>query len=151
MLILSWAEKTKKVIDTTLDFCSICKRATPFEVRYEKKTAGAFFVSLASWDKKYYLVCGRCSNGFLIKQDKVDFALIKYSEAPDQLLATEIFKKIEKFFINGDYLKSLDFKSFNREITDNLKEEYNKKDLDFVLEVFNKMLLATLKESTDSK
>lgn len=151
MLILNWGEKTKKVTDTTLDFCSICKRATPFEIRYEKKTAGAFFISVASWNKKYYLVCERCSNGFSIKQDKVDFALVKYSEAPEQLLATEIFREIEKFFIDGDYIKSLDFESFNREISDKLKEEYNKKDVEFVLEVFNKMLFATLKESTESK
>lgn len=141
MILVNWGNKTKEVTDITLDYCNICQRPTPFEIRYEKKTAGAFFISLASWDKKYYLVCHRCSNGFLIKNEAVQNKLLEYSEAPSIEKSAEIFKKIEKEFIDGNYMTIEKIDSFKSDMHNKLKNDYSDKDINYVLSVFDSLVL----------
>lgn len=142
MILLNWGEKSKKICNASIDFCSNCNKINAFNIYQTKKTVGAFFISLKSWEEKYYLVCENCTAGFPINDNKIDIALRGYTEAPSLELSLEIFKELEKLFISENYLSSDEkLKKFSDDAIKILnKNGYNEKDIIFIIPALLKLL-----------
>ncbi len=137
MIIFNWGEKSKKVCDASIYNCSNCNHLAPFEIRTDEKTAGVFFISMAKWGKKYYLVCQNCSAGFPILEDKIDETLKLFTEAPSHTLSAEIYKELKDLFISGNYLGSEEkLSKYPDEAKSVLKEKgYRENDVNYIIPI----------------
>lgn len=101
-----------------------------------KKTVGIFLVSLIKWDKKYYLVCNTCQNGFLIKKELEKEVIRFYSELSDSKIVVEIYKKLKNdliFYINNYKYPKKDFSLEKMKIEIlNKKWDFSKKDIEYI-------------------
>ncbi len=133
-MIFNWGEKSKKVCDASIYNCSNCNHLAPFEIRTDEKTAGMFFISMAKWGKKYYLVCQNCSAGFPVLEDKVEETLRIFTEAPSHNLSAEIYKELKDVLVNGNYFSSEEkLSKYPEEVMLILKEKgYKEKDIKYI-------------------
>ena len=143
-MIINWGEKSKKVCDASINECSNCKDISTFEIRTMEKTAGMFFVSMAKWDKKYYLVCLQCSAGFPLSEGKEDEAIKFYTELADNDTSIDIHNKIDNLFVKyiptDEGLKNIN--DFITSAKENLKiEGYREKDIEWIMSVYLKHAL----------
>ena len=138
LFLLNWGEKSKKVCDASISYCSNCNHVSTFEIRSCEKTAGMFFISMAKWSKKYYLVCQKCSAGFPIKEEKIDEALRLFTEAPSHQVSMKIYHALEELFVSGDYSCSEErLLKYADEALAVLKEKgYQENDIRFITPVF---------------
>lgn len=151
MIIGGWGEKSKKIADAGIIKCRNCKNNATFEVRDLVKSASLFFVPVAKWDKKTYLVCTICTAGYEISEEDKNKLLQDIASLPSNEISTQLWNKIDHVFI--EFVKnaqtkgrSLSEPSFFEDWINLGKEEmqkegFKKDDVEYVLGVFTKSLL----------
>lgn len=146
MFLLNWGSKGKRVCSGGIHFCDNCKHITTTEVRVIEKSVGLFFVPVARWDKKFYLVCNVCSAGVPILSEKTGEFIRLVTSGPSDALALKICDRVLHIFVEGDYMSSEEKLNSFPEVTTTLleKEGYKKEHIENIIPVFLKNFAHTL-------
>lgn len=155
MIIGGWGEKSKKIADAGILKCRNCKHNTAFEVHDLTKNASLFFVPVAKWGKKTYLVCTICTAGFEISETDKNKLLQDIASLPSNEISMQLWNKIDRIFVgfakNAHAKgKNLSDPSFFEDWLNFGQEEMNKEgfkndDIKYVLGIFTKNLLDSVK------
>lgn len=142
MLLFNWGSKGKKVCDGGIHFCTNCNHVNTMEIQVIEKNIGLFFVPVAKWDKKFYLMCNRCTARFPLLDNKVSEFIRLATDGPSNELAIKIYNEIDKVFIEGKFLSSTGkLDSFPEQVVDILKVKgYEVSDIEKVLPAYLKGL-----------
>ena len=102
MIIFGWGKKSKKIADIGLMRCKNCNNISGYELRELSRRASLYFISVAKWNKKYYLTCPICDAGYEIEESKKNMVLQETAMLPDNNTALNIWNDLIKF-INDNF------------------------------------------------
>jgi len=145
MIIIGWGKKSKKIADAGIMKCGNCNNYSAFEIRELSSKVSLYFIPIAKWKKKTYLVCALCDAGYELSEKNKEKILQETVKIPDNKTSIELYNKIDSLFV--DYaerrkLKAKDMKDWDKFIEKELeKEGYKKEDTGYVLSVYAKSLL----------
>lgn len=138
LLLFGWGKKSKKLADAGIMKCKNCNNYSTFEVRELAKNINVYFIPIAKWDKRTFLVCTICEAGYELTKEGREKILQEMMTIPDNKTSVEIFNKIDSLFV--DYMKTKKeegFKDWDKHIKKELaKEGYKKDDIDYVLPIY---------------
>lgn len=151
MSVIIWGRRQglKKIADAGIMKCDRCGQLSTFEVEEFSKKATLYFVPIAKWGSKVYLVCTKCQNGFEIKDEKRAELAEAVAKLPDNKTSVAIYNKMDTLFVsfveslNGDRSK---LSGWNQYVTTELAKFYREDSVNYVLGVFNNNLLANNKK-----
>ena len=136
MIILGWGKRSKKIIDIGLLRCSNCNNIAGFELRELSNRVSLYFVSVAKWKKRIYMVCPVCDAGFELDEGQKNEIINESINLPDNEKSLTIWDYIVNAFNNfeGDYTK---IDNFLKEIYNDLVNiGYKKDDIMYVIDFF---------------
>jgi len=146
MIIGGWGKKSKKIADAGLLKCKNCNNTAAFEVRELANTASLYFIPVAKWNKKTYLVCPICEAGYELSEDDAKKLMQEIASLPSNDTSTEIWNKVDALFV-GFMKENKNFEEWNDFAKNELSKHYKKDDAEYVLSCYNYNLL----ESIDKK
>ncbi len=148
ILIGGWGKKTKKIADAGLIKCKNCNNTAAFEIRELANTASAFFIPVAKWNKKNYLICPICTAGYELSDDDKNKLLQEVATLPNNEIATSIWNELDALFV--DFMnEKKDLEEWNKTALEKLEQKYKRDDLEYVLASFNQNLLESVNNSTE--
>lgn len=145
MILVGWGKNAKHEADLGIMKCSNCSNYAPFVLITTKRKATLYFIPVAKWDKKYYMMCGVCEAGLEMDEEKAQELIREVISYPSNDLALEIFSKMEDK-ISSSIEKLLEsetntgeefVKTFTDKVIENAKADgYQEKDINCVISVF---------------
>ena len=146
MIIAGWGKKAKKLADAGLYKCENCNNITTFELKELANYASAYFIKIAKWKKKYYLICSICDAGYELTEDAKNEILKISIEIPSNFEIINIWKDVDALCSN--YLnKGNDIEEWPKyAIHEMQNKEYSKSSIEYVLTYFNQYLIDLLKK-----
>lgn len=147
LIIGGWGKKSEKVADAGINKCKNCNNRSLFEVRTLSNTVSAFFVPVAKWNKRYYLVCLTCEAGFEIPEESAKELLVHTASLPDNQTSLLIYNSIDKLFV--EYIKSgQKLEKWNEHATTTLKNEgFSLDNILYILSSYNQSLIDSQNKS----
>ncbi|HED38013.1 MAG TPA: zinc-ribbon domain-containing protein [Ignavibacteria bacterium] len=140
MIIGGWGKKSKKVADAGLLRCKNCNNTAAFEIRELASTASLYFIPVAKWNKKTYLVCPICKAGYELPEDDVKKLMQEIVSLPSNDTSIEIWNKIDLLFV--EFTKeNKNLEEWNDFAKEELSKTYKKDDTKYVLSCYNKSLV----------
>ena len=67
VFVAGWGEHGRILGKSLPKLCSHCNNENPHNVVEQNKKITLFFVPVAKWEYKYYLLCPICSRGYELK------------------------------------------------------------------------------------
>ena len=84
MIIAGWGEKAKELAFVGINKCPKCKNHVPMDLYELANKVSLYFIPIAKFNKKYFVVCSLCENGFEIDEEgKLKFLRIS-TELPNK-------------------------------------------------------------------
>jgi len=140
MIIFGWGKGAKKLADIGFNKCPNCKNYSWFYLCELSSKVKVYFVPVAKFNKKYYMVCSVCSAGLELTSKEKDEILRESVEFPSQELSIEIWNKLDDMFSKLSEAmetdKSLDAEEFIERATSELREQYDEKYFDVVAQTY---------------
>ncbi len=148
MIIIGWGKQSKKIADAGIMKCKNCNNYSAFEVRELANNIKLYFIPIAKWGKKTYLVCTICDAGYELNEEGKKEILQETIKIPDNKTSIEIFNKVDSLFVKYAESKAMkDLKGWDREVKRELKGEgYREEDIDYILAIYAESLLDSIKE-----
>lgn len=147
-IFFGWGQNSKKIADLGLKECENCHNIVGFELREVSKTAKLYFVPIAKWEKKYFIVCPICEAGYEVNEFKKNKVIQETISLPDNETSINIWNELSE-------LVTSDFQEFSKkkDIYDYVKKELSKKgyDEDDILYVYRFFFEYFLKISKKNK
>jgi len=143
MIIGGWGKKSKKVADAGLLKCKNCNNTAAFEVRELANTASLYFIPVAKWNKKTYLVCPICEAGYELSEDDTKKLMQEIASLPSNDISTEIWNKIDSLFV-GFMKENKNLEEWNDFVKGELSKTYKKDDTEYVLSCYNQSLVDSM-------
>lgn len=146
MIIFGWGKKSKKIADIGLMRCKNCNNISGYELRELSRRASLYFISVAKWNKKYYLTCPICDAGYEIEESKKNMVLQETAMLPDNNTALNIWNDLIKF-INDNFSDDKNSKENILDFIENKLAEkgYKKDDIRYVIGVFYQEMIQNKK------
>ncbi len=94
MIFFGWGKKSKKITDVGLMRCQNCDNITGFELREMSNRVSLYFIPVAKWNKKCYLVCPVCDAGFEVEDSKKQMIIEETAMLPDNNTAISIWDEL---------------------------------------------------------
>ncbi len=143
ILIGGWGKKSKKIADAGLLKCKNCNNTVAFEVRELAKTASLFFVPVAKWSKKTYLVCPICEAGYELSENDTKKLLQEVASLPSNDVSTAIWNEIDSLFVK--FMKeNKNLEEWNNFAKETLSKNRKSDDVEYVLSCYNRDLADSL-------
>ena len=129
LVLFGWGKKSKKLADAGIMRCKNCNNYSTFEIRELTKNINLYFIPIAKWNKRTFLVCTTCEAGYELTKEGQEEILQEVMKIPDNKTSIEIFNKADSLFV--DYVenkKKKDFKGWDKHIKKELMKEGNKEN-----------------------
>ena len=144
-IIYGWGKKSKHLADMGIDKCNNCNNYAPFEVRELSNNASLFFVPMAKWNKKSYLVCTTCNAGYELNEETKNKFLADSVKLPSNSICVEIWNKIDEFLAQR-IKQGTNADGWVNDVILEFESIYGKTNLVFVLSRYTQFLQDTAKE-----
>ncbi|MFW0862649.1 MAG: zinc-ribbon domain-containing protein [Candidatus Komeilibacteria bacterium] len=137
MLIFGWGKKSKKIADVGLMTCRNCMNVAGAEVRELSNKASLYFVPVAKWNKKYYLVCPVCDAGFELDEKSMNELLASVANLPSNEVSIKIYNDVIDFFNNCNDDPANNLNKIMTDLEQVLKDKgYKEDDMRYVVGFF---------------
>lgn len=147
-IVIGWAKDAKELAYAGIEKCPNCKNWAHFTVYEFAKKVSVFFVKVARFSKKYYLVCNVCQAGAEISPREKDEFLRGTISLPSQEEVEEIWSRLVEIwsdFCASSMNRGKQKNQFKEEVVETemelLKQEYAPQDVDYVSSRFYQYLL----------
>jgi len=143
MIIAGWGKKSKKIADAGLLKCRNCNNIAAFEVRELANTASLYFIPVAKWHRKTYLVCPICKTGYELSEEGTKNFLQEIASLPSNDKSIELWNKIDVLFVK--FMKeNKNLEEWNDFAKEELSKENKIDDVEYVLSCYNRNLVDSL-------
>lgn len=95
-LIFGWGKNSKEVGYIGLQKCPVCNHFANFTINEVANNIKVYFIPIAKYNKKRYVVCGRCQNGWELDEDKYNILMLESMKAFTPERTLELWKDISK-------------------------------------------------------
>lgn len=95
MLFVGWGKKGKEIAYAGIEKCPHCRNWTHFAIFETTKRVTLYFVPVASWDRKAYLVCGTCETAWELEPSAVSKTLADSARLPPREQAEAIWRDLD--------------------------------------------------------
>ena len=145
MLIGGWGKKSKKIADAGLLKCKNCNNTAVFDVRELANTASLYFVPIAKWNKKNYLVCSICGAGYELSEEDSVKLMQEIASLPSNNTSIEIWNRIDILF-SGFIKEKKNLDGWNDFAKNELIKTQKRDDVEYVLSCYNRDLLESMNQ-----
>ena len=76
-IIWGWSSEANTVAELGQQFCTVCKQDRPFRITHTYRRFHVFWITILSWNTKYFYHCTAYSRGHKIGKREVHQALGK--------------------------------------------------------------------------
>lgn len=145
MFIAGWGKDNKKIAEAGIRRCDNCNNYTTWEIYKTSKKTTLYFIPIAKWKKKYFLVCTTCNASYELKKSKKDEFLENVVRIPDNNVCAKIWNKIDSnfciFLKNNTIDENKNISNWSKAIITELKNKgYKEKDIKYVLNIYIRYL-----------
>lgn len=144
MIITSWGKKAKLIGYIGIMKCPNCKNYTHFSLYELFSNIKLYFVTVAKYNKKRYVVCSICEAGLELNEEDYNALVSALPQRFNEMKTTEIWNYItDKINAHTDgYLFSEEvFESFITNLKEELFEKYgNEENLNEIITTYFKQL-----------
>ncbi len=145
MIIGGWGKKSKKIADAGFFKCENCNNIATFEVHELANSISLYFIPVAKWSKKVYLVCSICQAGYELSESDTKKLLQETATLPDNITVAKIWNKMDSLFVKfTEGKKSLE--GWDEFAIDELSKTYKEDDIEYILAHYNQGLIDSLDE-----
>ena len=95
-VFFGWGKKGKVVGYIGIDKCPNCKNYVHFQLYEYANNVNLYFVPVAKWNKKIYLVCSQCEAAWELKDDLKEEMLDKALRTPDPKVIDLIWDRVDE-------------------------------------------------------
>ena len=137
-IVAGWGKKAKELAYCGINKCGNCKNYS-HSLLFEVATkVDVWFLPIAKFGRKYYLVCGLCEAGVELDQGDKDVIVRESVSLPDMNTANEIWTAIDGIVaesIKADTLNEAGVDALGIAI-DHLAQKYPESAVDYVRSVY---------------
>jgi len=152
VIVFGWGKKAKRLANAGMSKCPNCHNWTAFGVFSRASAVSLYFVPVAKFGTKFYLVCSTCDAGFEINDAKKTELLRASCDLPTTEHMISIWNALDDAALKlsqwspsqGAPCPSL------LEATEALKSTYSAADVDYVARMFAASLADVDEQSTGS-
>lgn len=101
MLFVGWGKKAREIGYAGIEKCPNCRNWTHFALFETKRKVTLYFVPVASWDAKTYLVCGVCEAAWELDSGARSETLAKSATLPPRDQAEVIWNATEAALVTA--------------------------------------------------
>jgi len=135
VLIWGWGNQYRKVADAGIMRCRNCRNYSTFEIRELAKNFKLYFIPVAKWGRRYYLVCNTCEAVYELENERLDQILSEISGIPDNETSLDIWNNID--ILLTQMIKTNNTEDWVEKIIPKLKARgYKEDEINHVLSVF---------------
>lgn len=140
MIIAGWGKKAKKMAFVGINKCPRCKNYVAMELYELANRVSLYFIPVAKFNKKYYVVCSLCENGFEVDEKAKQDFLQASAALPNESQVVDVWNEIVKLLEQktSNYRKSQ--KNFMNQIIKELLPTYPPDTVYYVVERFSTMV-----------
>jgi len=138
-IVAGWGKKAKQLAYCGIIKCGNCKNYSHFLLFEMATKISVFFVPVAKFSRKYYVVCGLCEADAEVSQGDKDGIIQESLSLPDINTATEVWTAID-----GIVAESVKAGTFNAagadafgQAIDQLAQKYPESAVDYVRSVYS--------------
>jgi hypothetical protein len=96
-ILAGWGGKRKLVGNYGIHKCSNCHNWQPMGIYELSRQATLYFIPVAKWDKKYYIICPICEAGVPVSVEELAPLLQACITVPDAETAIQIWGEMQNF------------------------------------------------------
>jgi len=150
MVLFGWGKESSKICDAGIMKCDNCNNYSTFEVRELARKASLYFVPVAKWDRKYYLVCYTCQYGYELNIETKNKIFKEMQSLPNNNVSAIMWKAMHNIVaLEIQRLKDYKGDSYAEEILRKMKSELleincKEKDINYLLPLYFKYLIEEL-------
>lgn len=108
MLLVGWGKKAREIGYYGISKCPNCKNYTHFSIYELHNNIKLYFVTVAKYNKKRYLVCPVCEYGIELSPETFDEVIKELPQRFSKEVMTEIWNYISKKVNMNDEINSKD-------------------------------------------
>lgn len=150
MILLGWGQESTKVCDAGIMKCDHCNNYATSEIREIARKTSLYFIPVAKWDRKYYLVCDICQHGLELNLETKNKILQEMQSLPKNSTSTIMWNAMHNIAAL-EIRKLRDYKgdSYAEQILINMKSKLleinaKEKDINYLLPLYFKYLIEEL-------
>lgn len=155
MVLFGWGRESVKISDAGILKCNNCKNYTTFEIRATARKVSLYFIPVAKWDRKYYLVCITCQYGFEIDEKSKNDILEDIKLLPNNIESGLIWNEIDNIFVEQvNKLKVNKDEEYYETLINNTKLlsselNYDKNHINYILSIYFKFISESPSKKSD--
>lgn len=96
IVFFGWGKKAKRLANAGIDKCVNCRNWSPMGVYARSSAVSLYFVSVAKWGTKFYLVCDTCDAGIEVDADTKTKLLRASADLPPTAEMKRIWAEIDE-------------------------------------------------------
>jgi hypothetical protein len=139
-VLAGWGQNAKPIAYVGIIKCPNCRNHGHFHLYEVAKKASVFFVPVAKWGRKYYMVCGVCEAAVEVPEPEKDTILAESVELPSMEVATDIWNELDEASTKA-IASGLDGERAFDEAVARLEEQYPAQHVHYVCSAFGRYLL----------
>jgi transcription elongation factor Elf1 len=150
MVLLGWGQDSTKVCDAGIMKCDNCNNYATFEIKELARNASLYFITVAKWDRKYYLVCDTCQYGYELNVETKNKIFQDMKSLPSNAVSAIMWKAMHNLAaLEIRKLKDYKGDSYAEQILRNMKSKLleidcKEKDINHTLPIYFTYLVEEL-------
>jgi len=142
MVLFGWGQESTKVCDAGVIKCDHCNNYATFEIRELARKATLYFIPVAKWDRKYYLVCSICQYGLELNMETKNKIFEESQSLPSNSTSIKIWNEMNRIAAEQIFeLKDYKGDNYAKEIAVNIKLKllelnYKEEDVNYLLPLY---------------
>lgn len=112
MIFYGWGKDLKQIAYAGVEKCPNCKNFGHFSLCENSSYASLYFVTVAKWNKKYFLMCELCQKGCEIDAAGKDELLRMTIAIPPKEHVAEIWNRLEIAYTDAEAMPGDHTKAF---------------------------------------
>lgn len=95
-ILFGWGKKGKVAGYVGIDKCPNCKNYSHFQLYEYANNVNLYFIPVAKWNKKIYLVCSSCDAAWELNDELKEEMLDKALKSPSPDIVNKIWDKVDE-------------------------------------------------------
>ncbi len=138
-IVAGWGKDAKAIAYMGIMKCPNCRNYDHFHLYEVAKKVSAFFVPVAKWGRKYYMVCNVCEAALEVTESEKDEFLRESMELPGAEVVAAIWGELDTTVLRS-VEEELDTEKELEAVVARLEGQYPKQHVEYVCAVYGESL-----------
>jgi ribosomal protein L40E len=149
-MVFIWGsgQQFRRIADVGIIKCRNCNNYSTFEIRELAKKFELYFIPVARWDKRYYLVCNACEAAYGLEKERMDTILSEVAGMPDNKTSQDIWNKMDVYI--ADLIRKGDFENWGDRVISEIKKlGFHEDEVKHVFSIYYQFLSESFSKNED--